>query len=333
MRRVGRLGFGGLAFVGALVALFGPTAVLSAEAPSSSTTPPVVKQSFHHLPSYPRTLAARGIEGTTVVLVHVLTDGTPAEVKIAQSSGHRQLDQAALDAVRQWRFEPGRRGDEAVATWLRVPLKFAAPRRCAERRSPKDIPLGATGVRAGIVTRVEGEASVRRVAAPGQARLKVDDELFLQDTVATAAGARVEMRFGCNRDLEAALGEQSTVTITETPGTSTLALQAGQIVFQVAPDVFPPEGSIVPPGVFANQRIQIATPNVMAVVRDAVRVTVETTPPTSSGSVGVSRVDVLAGSADVVISGITPRRLIRVKDNESLTVTGAVADPIRALAR
>ena len=295
--------------------------MLSGEPTSSSTTPPVVLPSFRHAPSYPLSLARGGIEGTTVVLVHVLTDGTPAEVKVEQSAGHAALDQAAVDALRQWRFEPGRRDGGTIAMWIRVPMTFAAPRRCAV----------ATGLGAGIVTRVEGESSVRRVALPAPARLQVDAVLFVEDTVVTSARARVEMRLGC--DLEAAFGEQSAVTITERPGVSTLDLQAGQVEFRVPPGFFPPRGSIVPPGVFTSQRIQIATPNVIVVVRDAVRMFVDTRPSTSPGSAGASRVDVLDGITEVIISGIAPRRTITINANESLTITGAMAEPIRALAR
>jgi protein TonB len=34
------------------------------------------------------------------------------------------MDQAATEAVRQWRFEPGRRGNEAVGMWVLLPIEF-----------------------------------------------------------------------------------------------------------------------------------------------------------------------------------------------------------------
>lgn len=56
--------------------------------------------------------------------VLVLSNGRPDVVEIAESSGHPRLDEAARKAVRNWRFVPARRGEEAVDSWLRVPIVF-----------------------------------------------------------------------------------------------------------------------------------------------------------------------------------------------------------------
>lgn len=44
---------------------------------------------------------AGGLEGEVLMLVSILADGTLEEVRILNSSGHRELDQAALATVRQ----------------------------------------------------------------------------------------------------------------------------------------------------------------------------------------------------------------------------------------
>jgi len=75
-------------------------------------------------PSYPSSARRLGVQGTTMLRVHVLDDGRVGDVDVEQSAGHHDLDQAAADAVRRWRFEPARRGDEAVAMWVRVPVEF-----------------------------------------------------------------------------------------------------------------------------------------------------------------------------------------------------------------
>jgi len=54
----------------------------------------------------------------------VAADGHVTSVAVARSAGHADLDQAAAEAVRQWRFEPGRRGDEPVGIWVQVPVEF-----------------------------------------------------------------------------------------------------------------------------------------------------------------------------------------------------------------
>ena len=75
-------------------------------------------------PTYPSTARRLGVQGTTLLRVHVLDDGRVGEVDVEESAGHPDLDQAAADAVRRWRFEPARRGEQAVAMWVRLPVEF-----------------------------------------------------------------------------------------------------------------------------------------------------------------------------------------------------------------
>jgi protein TonB len=75
-------------------------------------------------PAYPSAPRRLGIQGTTMLRVHVLADGRIGDVLVERSAGHPDLDQAAMDAVRRWRFEPARRGPEAVAMWVLLPVEF-----------------------------------------------------------------------------------------------------------------------------------------------------------------------------------------------------------------
>ncbi len=75
-------------------------------------------------PSYPFTARRLGIQGTALLKVHVLVDGRVGEVVVQDSAGHPDLDQAAADAVRRWRFDPARRGGEPVAMWVLLPVEF-----------------------------------------------------------------------------------------------------------------------------------------------------------------------------------------------------------------
>ena len=47
---------------------------------------------------------------------------------VETSAGYAALDQAAMIAVRTWRFEPARRGSEAVAVWVTLPVRFELSR-------------------------------------------------------------------------------------------------------------------------------------------------------------------------------------------------------------
>lgn len=75
-------------------------------------------------PVYPLMSRNRGESGKVLLLVQVTAQGTAAQVEIKQGCGFPRLDQAALNAVRNWRFVPARRGDEAVAASVVVPITF-----------------------------------------------------------------------------------------------------------------------------------------------------------------------------------------------------------------
>jgi protein TonB len=76
------------------------------------------------LPRYPDAARRQGITGTTTLLFEVLETGRVGEVRVESSAGHPDLDQSAAEAIKKWRFEPARRGNQAVAVWLRMPVKF-----------------------------------------------------------------------------------------------------------------------------------------------------------------------------------------------------------------
>ena len=75
-------------------------------------------------PAYPLLSRRNGEAGKVLLLVQVTAQGTAAQVELKQGSGFPRLDEAALNAVRKWRFVPARRGDEAVAASVLVPLTF-----------------------------------------------------------------------------------------------------------------------------------------------------------------------------------------------------------------
>jgi len=57
--------------------------------------------------------------------VFVDVRGFPARIELRTSSGYERLDHIALETVRQWKFVPARRGDEAVSAWVLVPISFS----------------------------------------------------------------------------------------------------------------------------------------------------------------------------------------------------------------
>lgn len=75
-------------------------------------------------PQYPMIARRNGEQGTVRVRVLVTLDGHPGRVQLDQSSGSAALDQAALDTVNGWRFVPARRGNDAIESWVIVPIVF-----------------------------------------------------------------------------------------------------------------------------------------------------------------------------------------------------------------
>ncbi len=92
--------------------------------PDGVTQTAVPRGGYQVRPSYPHNARRLGIQGTTLLSVFVAVDGRVADVVVKQSAGHPDLDQAAADAVKRWRFEPARRGSEAVAMWVLLPVEF-----------------------------------------------------------------------------------------------------------------------------------------------------------------------------------------------------------------
>lgn len=79
-------------------------------------------------PKYPLEARRRGEQGTVVLRVLVGRDGLPREVDIARSSGSRQLDRAAREAVLRSRFRPVRIDGIAVEARGLVPIEFSIER-------------------------------------------------------------------------------------------------------------------------------------------------------------------------------------------------------------
>jgi periplasmic protein TonB len=75
-------------------------------------------------PRYPEAARKAGAQGVTLLRVRVLENGRVGEVLIEKSTGFRELDFSAAEAVKKWLFEPARRGKEPVQVWVLLPVKF-----------------------------------------------------------------------------------------------------------------------------------------------------------------------------------------------------------------
>ncbi|MCU0764116.1 MAG: energy transducer TonB [Hydrogenophaga sp.] len=109
-----------------------PTPPPAAPAPvAAEQTVPVIRprSDAAHLsnpaPVYPAVSRRLGEQGRVLFDVYILPDGTVGEIKLKRSSGFARLDEAALEAVRQWRYVPAKRGDQPIPYWYVQPIDFA----------------------------------------------------------------------------------------------------------------------------------------------------------------------------------------------------------------
>jgi protein TonB len=75
-------------------------------------------------PAYPAASRRAGEEGTGVFRVLVSERGQPVEVSVVQSSGFPRLDQAAMEAIKRWRFAAATNGSTPVTAYTTVRVTF-----------------------------------------------------------------------------------------------------------------------------------------------------------------------------------------------------------------
>ncbi|SFK40483.1 TonB family protein [Lysobacter sp. cf310] len=74
-------------------------------------------------PPYPK---GRKVNGRVLLEIQVGSDGGAQQVRLAQSSGDAELDASTVEAARKWRFQPATQDGRPVASWVQVPVDFAA---------------------------------------------------------------------------------------------------------------------------------------------------------------------------------------------------------------
>lgn len=75
-------------------------------------------------PTYPPAARRAGEEGTVRLKVLVDEKGRPKDVAVATSSGFARLDEAAMAAVRKWRFVAATNGSNPISAWTQVAITF-----------------------------------------------------------------------------------------------------------------------------------------------------------------------------------------------------------------
>jgi TonB family protein len=76
------------------------------------------------MPKYPFEAAQQGIHGKVIVQFVLTREGIPKEPIVVESSPEGVFDEAALEAVKQYKFSPGTIGGEAADCIVKMPIVF-----------------------------------------------------------------------------------------------------------------------------------------------------------------------------------------------------------------
>lgn len=75
-------------------------------------------------PPYPESARRSGAQGRVILVIVVGVDGSVRAAAIERSSGHPDLDAAALETIKTWRFQPGRNAHGPIAVTIHQPWDF-----------------------------------------------------------------------------------------------------------------------------------------------------------------------------------------------------------------
>ena len=111
-------------------------AAIEADTPQTNMTNQEKRNTFYEeppvpvkqvAPRYPRFIKKQGIEGQVWLNVEVLKNGSVGRIEVLKSlnAGKNGLDQAAMKAVKKWKFEPAKNGGKPITVWVKFPLTFS----------------------------------------------------------------------------------------------------------------------------------------------------------------------------------------------------------------
>ncbi len=81
------------------------------------------RATFQTSPVYPSEMRSKKLEGVVTIIFIVDSAGKVANPRV-EKSNHPAFEKPALDAVKKWKFEPGVKGGQRVATKARQTIRF-----------------------------------------------------------------------------------------------------------------------------------------------------------------------------------------------------------------
>ena len=84
---------------------------------------------------YPVSLWDSGVQGETLLQVHVSDAGVVDSARVERSSGREAFDSAAVGGAFQLQFLPAHRGGRKLPMWVKVPVRFSRDSMAADTAS------------------------------------------------------------------------------------------------------------------------------------------------------------------------------------------------------
>ncbi len=166
---------------------------------------------------------------------------------------------------------------------------------------------------AGVVTTLQGVATVARAALPQETPLKFKDDVFYRDRITTKENSLVRVLLGGKALVT--VRELSVLTLTEEPGKATVDVQSGKIGLAVARLRMRP-----------GESIEVRTPNAIAAVRGTM-IIVEVILG-APGAPPTTLINVLTGSATISLPQVPTAASVTVQAGQSLPISGNTIGPV-----
>jgi len=77
--------------------------------------------------AYPDAAQLNGEQGDVLVNIQVGSSGYPNRIRVTQSSGFPDLDNAAVQNAANWRYTPATENGDTVTSWTTVDVRFVLP--------------------------------------------------------------------------------------------------------------------------------------------------------------------------------------------------------------
>jgi TonB family protein len=102
-------------------------AVTAASAEQEVVSASTLKRTHTINPTWPGSAPA-GVEGWVRLRFTVMADGSVSDIVVEEAEPASVFDSSAVDALRQWKFEPVERDGKKIAQRAEIRMKFAQAR-------------------------------------------------------------------------------------------------------------------------------------------------------------------------------------------------------------